>query len=71
MDQLAQWSTSNRGAFVLCALVRHLDRDCHAHNSLVDKLREMLSSMDESDMLKGQQALLNELGKLNRDKKIT
>ena len=67
MDQLVLWSSSNRGAFVLCALVAHLEQGNTDHLNLATTLRKALtSSMEDepaSSTLKGQQALAKQLDK--------
>lgn len=67
MDELVLWSGSNRGAFVLCALVSHLERGNTGHLTLATTLRDTLSGSMEraaaSSALKGQQALAKQLDK--------
>ena len=69
MDQLVLWSTSNRGAFVLCALVAHLEQGNADHLRLATALKEGLTgSMEDAPTtavctLKGQQALTKQLDK--------
>ena len=67
MERLVQWADSNRGAFVLSALIHHLERGHSVHDRLVAMLREKLS-LSDANLLKGQQALVNELNKLDKDK---
>ena len=61
------WSSSNRGAFVLCALMAHLEQGNADHLKLARALREALTSSVEDGAagapLKGQQALSKELDK--------
>ena len=61
------WCSSNRGAFVVCALVAHLEEGNTDHLNLATALRETLTSSLEdatvSSTLKGQQALAKQLDK--------
>lgn len=66
VELLVQWADSNRGAFVLSALIHHLERGHSVHDSLVTMLREKLP-LSDANLLKGQQALVNELNKLCKD----
>ena len=67
VDELVLWSGSNRGAFVLCALVSHLQRGNVGHLAVASVLRDTVSSSEEkaaaSSALKGQQALAKQLNK--------
>jgi hypothetical protein len=66
MDELVLWSTSNRGAFVLCALVGHLEQGNADHLTLATALRDSSSVEDTAAAtasLKGQQALAKQLDK--------
>ena len=67
VDELVLWCGSNRGAFVLCALVSHLERGNAGHFTLASVLRDTISSSVEkaaaSSPLKGQQALAKQLDK--------
>ena len=64
MDRLVLWSSSNRGAFVLCALVSHLEQGNVDHLKLATALREAVTtSVESGDSLKGQQALIKQLDK--------
>ncbi len=66
MDELVLWSTSNRGAFVLCALVAHLEQGNTDHLTLATALRDSSSVQDTAaatSPLKGQQALAKQLDK--------
>ena len=68
MDELVLWSGSNRGAFVLCALVSHLERGNAGHLTLASMLRDTVSSSSveraaATSALKGQQALAKQLDK--------
>ena len=75
-EELVLWVSSNRGAFVLCALVsNHLELGNTDHLKLASELRDALArsnsevkSEDETlSLLKGQQALASELDKLISD----
>ena len=67
-EQLVLWAESNRGSFVLCALVPHLQGHSNKdHLKLAILLKDTLTTLMEDEVactaLKGQQALAKELDK--------